>query len=114
MTVIDTSHVAHEVECRVCGQRKHARCFDNRFRRTKHRATPHPERTLDALVEAVKAHALAHYEEGGWDVVVECWDDAQIAEHVKGTRTVTGAVGRFEGVVSVWADRQADARNSAF
>lgn len=66
------------------------------------------------LVEGVKAHALAHYEDGGWDVVVECWGDGQIAEHVKGARTIAGAVRRFEDVVSVWADRQADARNSAF
>lgn len=73
-----------------------------------------PRRKPDALVEGVKAHALAHYEDGGWDVVVECWEDAQIAEHIEGADTVEEAVQRFEGVVSVWADQQADARNSVF
>lgn len=69
----------------------------------------------DARVEAVKAHAEAHYEDGGWDVIVECWDDQQIADYIKGTRTPAGAIRRFaKGVVAVWADQQADARNSVF
>ncbi len=25
------------------------------------------------LIDAVREHAVAHYEDGGWDVVVECW-----------------------------------------
>jgi hypothetical protein len=28
-----------------------------------------------AVVNGVKAHALAHYTDGGWDVIVECWSD---------------------------------------
>lgn len=38
---------------------------------------------LSEIVEGVKAHALAHYNDGGWDVIVECWTDAEIGEHVK-------------------------------
>jgi len=66
------------------------------------------------LVDAVKAHALAHYEDGGWDVVVECFDDAEIAEVIGKATTVSGALRKFATMVDVWADRQADARNSAF
>ena len=61
-------------------------------------------------VEEVKAHALAHYDEGGWDVIVECWDDAYIQEVLDGP----GGVDTILGCVAVWADQQADARNSAF
>lgn len=71
---------------------------------------------LPGLVEAVKAHATAHYNDGGWDVVVECWDDQQIAEQIVqcAAGDATRAVDAFRGIVDVWADRQADARNSAF
>lgn len=31
-----------------------------------------------ALVGAVQAHAQAHYEQGGWDFVLECWEDHDI------------------------------------
>ncbi len=66
------------------------------------------------LIAAVRAHAEAHYEDGGWDVVVECWSDKDIADHIKGATTLTGALRKLSGVISVYADRQADARNSAF
>lgn len=66
------------------------------------------------LIKAVKDHAIAHYNDGGWDVVVECWDDQQIAEQIAGATTEAGAIAKLESLVSIWADRQADARNSAF
>jgi len=70
-------------------------------------------------VEAVKKHALEHYEDGGWDVIVECWEDEQIESYLydtdSGPATEEEAIDMFaKGVVAVWADRQADARNSAF
>lgn len=74
---------------------------------------------LGSLVEAVKAHAAAHYEDGGWDVIVECWEDQQIADTLTNAldaiETPEQAIAHFgDGAVAVWADRQADARNSAF
>lgn len=76
---------------------------------------PHPlDAATQVLIEAVKMHALAHYEDGGWDVVVECWEDHEIAEHIKDASTPQEAIASFETAVSVWSDRQADARNSAF
>lgn len=66
------------------------------------------------LVQAVKTHAEAHYEEGGWDVVVECMTDEDIANQIGKASTVKGALAKFSGPVAVYQDRQADARNSAF
>lgn len=63
----------------------------------------------EMLVVAVKRHAVEHYEDGGWDVVVECWSDKEIAEHIRGAKTVAEAIKKFATVVSVWAERQADA-----
>lgn len=64
---------------------------------------------MNPLVQHVRQHAEAHYNDGGWDVIVECWDDAQIAEAIKGARTPAGAVKKLRSVVSVFAERQADA-----
>jgi hypothetical protein len=70
--------------------------------------------TTQPLIDAVKAHALAHYQDGGWDVIVETYDDGMIAEQIGKARTPAGAIRKFAPLVDVWADRQADAINSAF
>jgi hypothetical protein len=79
------------------------------------------EMSSKEMVEAIKAHALAHYDDGGWDVIVECWDDEDIKRWLfldeDGYIPVTSfeeAVERMFVLVDVWADQQADARNSAF
>jgi len=69
--------------------------------------------TTAALVEQVKAHALEHYNDGGWDVLVECWSDEELAEVVGKKRTLRSALAEFAPLVSVWAERQADAVISA-
>jgi len=71
--------------------------------------------TREELIQAVRDHALAHYNDGGWDVIVECWEDHDIDAYIGKARTTKGAIAKFaNGVVSIWADRQADAINSAF
>lgn len=66
------------------------------------------------LVRAVREHAREHYNDGGWDVIVECYEDVQIAELIGRARTPQGAINKVAEVVSVFAERQADAVNSAF
>jgi len=63
-------------------------------------------------VDAVKAYALEHYNDGGWDVIVECWEDTDILECIGDARTVEDALARVSVLVDVFADRQADARHS--
>jgi len=37
--------------------------------------------TMNEMVEAVKAHAIAHYNDGeGWDMVAECMGTEEITE----------------------------------
>ena len=62
------------------------------------------------LIAEVRAHALANYDAGGWDVIVEAWDDEQIADAIGGARTLNGALRKLRPVIDVYADRQADAR----
>lgn len=72
--------------------------------------------TRQELVKVVKAHALAHYEDGGWDVIVECWTDEEILQVLDedGATDEASAIDAFASLTAIWADRQADARNSAF
>jgi hypothetical protein len=68
-----------------------------------------------SFVERVRKYAEDHYNDGGWDVIVECWDDAEIArvlDDVEGDEAKAWEI--IDSLVDIWADRQADAINSAF
>lgn len=52
------------------------------------------------LVAAVRAHALANYD-GGWDVIVEAYEDSEIAELIGKARTEKGAIKKVAAVVDV-------------
>lgn len=66
------------------------------------------------FIAAVKAHANEHYNDGGWDVIVECWSDGDIAKCIHGVHTAQAAIAKVKVIAEIYADRQADARNSAF
>ncbi len=55
--------------------------------------------TQAEMVEAVKRHAEDYYEEG-WDIVVECWDTADIVDAIGKARTTTGAVRKVKEYVT--------------
>jgi hypothetical protein len=53
------------------------------------------------FVKEVRDHAYANYEGGGWDYVVECYSDAEIAALTKTAKTAEEAiemVGREVGI----------------
>jgi hypothetical protein len=74
---------------------------------------------IEDLVEAVKTHAAEHYEDGGWDVIVETLDDNDIAEILRGernpgyrpSRSVKGAIARVGALAALY--READAPHRA-
>lgn len=68
------------------------------------------------LAKALYAHALDHYNDGGWDVIVECWSLDDIADRLatEGATNLAEAIEAFDSLVDVWADREWDAINSAF
>jgi len=66
---------------------------------------------MKTIRDQIKAHAEGHYNDGGWDVIVECWDDSDIDECIEGCETFEEALKVIGDVVGVYADRQADARN---
>lgn len=68
----------------------------------------------EALIAAVKAHAIEHYEIEGWDYVVECYSDEEIAEIIKTARTPAGAIKMMRAQVKPRADYRADIQAEAF
>lgn len=40
--------------------------------------------TNEEMIAGVRKHALANYSKEGWDYLVECWDDSDIIEAIKG------------------------------
>lgn len=66
------------------------------------------------LVDAVRAHAVEHYTEGGWDVVVEAWTDQQIIDLVHRCRTEAGAVAKVAEAAGVFDQVRADVQAEAF
>lgn len=65
------------------------------------------------MIEAVRGHARKHYNEGGWDIVVESYEDDELKECIEeagasSVQAAIDAVGRVVGLVhSVQEDRAA-------
>ena len=74
------------------------------------------KKEISELVQYVKDYANFHYEDGGWDVIAECWEDKDILKVLTRDNATTEkeALDSFKDVVAVWADQQADAENSRF
>ena len=64
--------------------------------------------TMTEMIAHVRAYALDHYEQGGWDYVVEAFDDAELAEAIGKARTLDGAVRKVAWHARLLGDRRAD------
>ena len=81
-------------------------------------ATTNDERNTEmatqAIVDAVKAHALAHYEDDGWDIMVETMTDDEIAAMLGDVRTAGAAITKAARELQPLADYRADIRAEIF
>lgn len=66
--------------------------------------------TVQELVKAVQDYAYAHYETGGWDYIVETFEDEELAEIIGKARTVEGAIRKVRPYASGLGERRADVR----
>jgi hypothetical protein len=62
------------------------------------------------LIAAVREYALANYEKDGWDYLVECWSDEDIAKEIGKSRTVLGAISKCRRVVKLLDERRQEVR----
>ena len=72
------------------------------------------KKTVEELVAAVKQYAVDNYNKDGWDFVVECWPDDEIAIEIEGCRTDAGAIKRMKAAVKPLAERRAEVRAEIF
>lgn len=66
------------------------------------------------LVEEVQKYAREHYEESGWDIVVECWEPSDILKVIKGVESRGSAIARVLAIVKVLHSRRLDVEGEAF
>lgn len=53
-----------------------------------------------AIINAVRAHAVDNYTTGGWDIVVECYSDADILEYTAGATTPAEAIAKMGAYIA--------------
>lgn len=72
--------------------------------------------TMEEMVKAVRAFALEHYDQNGWDFVVESWTDEDLREVLTdgGCQTVARAITEVGGHLRVLDERRQDVMNEIF
>jgi hypothetical protein len=65
------------------------------------------------IVNTVRKHAELHYNDGGWDYVVEAWSDEDILETAKFPCTGPQAIARVRRDVALMDDRRKDIQAEA-
>jgi hypothetical protein len=73
-------------------------------------------KTLQEMVAAVKTYANAHYDEGGWDSIVECYEDSELAEEIQrgNCSTIEEAIAYVGKGCNLWDERRQDIEATAF
>lgn len=70
--------------------------------------------TKQELVDGVKAHAKANYEDNGWDYLVECYDDDEVAELIEGATTVAEAIKAAGEIMAIKDERRGEIQSYAW
>ena len=70
--------------------------------------------TKQELIEGIKAHARKNYEKGGWDYVIECYSDEDIAHEIEGATTLLGAIRKLSKSLKDGNDYRRDIQAEAF
>jgi len=70
--------------------------------------------TVSELVAAVRAHALENYQTDGWDFIVECREDADIAEAIGPATTRKGAIEAVLETTRLLEERRSEVRAEIF
>ena len=68
--------------------------------------------TKQELVQAVRAHAIANYNKGGWDFLVECWEDYYIESEIGNAKTVRGAITACKRTLSLMDEQRKEQQAS--
>jgi hypothetical protein len=66
------------------------------------------------LIGAVRRHAINNYEQDGWDILVECYDDGDILELISDANasTVEEAIASVRKTLKIYDDHRAEIRGA--
>ena len=72
--------------------------------------------TMQEMVQSVRSYAIAHYNQSGWDSIVECYSDSELAEEILRGKcsTVAEAIAYVGKGCNVWDDYRRDIEAEAF
>lgn len=59
------------------------------------------DHTQSDLLDAVKAHAREHYNDDGWDVIVEAFENDDLLKLIEDARTPEEAIAKVAAYVNV-------------
>lgn len=62
------------------------------------------------LIKAVRRHAEENYCLDGWDYLVECWDDSDIARAIAGAEHPSQAIDRCKRTVQMLDEQRSECR----
>lgn len=66
---------------------------------------------MQELIEAVRKYAEANYQKDGWDFLVECWEDEDIAEQICEGDTELQAIARCRRTVRAMNEQRESVQN---
>ena len=72
--------------------------------------------TMQEMIEAVKSYARSHYNEGGWDSIVECYEDSELAQEIEKGKcsSIEEAIAYVGKGCNIWDDYRRDIEATAF
>lgn len=69
---------------------------------------------IETMVQKVREYALAHYDQDGWDYLVECYEDAEIAELIGDASSTPWAIERCRKVMQLLDEQRRSVMNEVF
>jgi hypothetical protein len=63
---------------------------------------------MNELINAVRSYATDNYNRDGWDVLVECWSDEDIARNIGSAKTAKGAIDKCRRITKAIASVRSD------
>ena len=69
---------------------------------------------MERLIISVRIHAEDNYGKEGWDFLVECWSDEDIARMVRGCLNSSEAIASCRRSTKLMAERRAEVEAEIF
>lgn len=69
---------------------------------------------MTSIIDGLRAHASRLYTRNGWDFLVECWSDEDIAREIGNVRTVRGAILKVAPTLQLLDEQRRMAKAEAF